>query len=102
MQGEKTMSEPTMKFHPVADMFPLIRDIDAKQWFEFCASVREEGLLEPIVVHEGVILEGRNRYLACLETETQPRFVEFTTLGLSIDPHVYAFNRNFQRRDLTP
>src|SRR5690349_14772112 len=81
-------------------MFPLMRDTNPKQWIESCGSIREGGLLEPIVTHEGMVLDGRNRFLACLETNKPPRFVEFGSLGLGIDPHMYAFDRNFQRRDL--
>lgn len=54
-----------LKFHPLADLFPLL---DLVEVTELGRDIRKNGLKEPIVLHEGKILDGRNRYLACLQS----------------------------------
>lgn len=88
--------------HPVADLFPLMRDTDREGFSGLITDIRDDGLIDPIVLDGNVLLDGRNRYLACIEAEVEPRFVQFKDLGLSISPHVYAFERNQSRRSLTP
>lgn len=88
--------------HPVANLFPLMRDTDREGFSGLITDIRDDGLIDPIVLDGNVLLDGRNRYLACIEAEVEPRFVQFKDLGLSISPHVYAFQRNQSRRSLTP
>ena len=48
-------------FHPFADLLPLV---EGKQFEELVASVEENGLLNPIILFGGRILDGRNRFRA--------------------------------------
>lgn len=50
-------------FHPLANLFPLI---GGKEFDELVDDVRTNGLRHRIVIHEGMILDGRNRYRAAL------------------------------------
>jgi hypothetical protein len=50
------------KFHPASDIFPLI---EGDEFSALAEDIRANGLLVPIVLHEGMILEGRNRFRAC-------------------------------------
>src|SRR5690242_15540692 len=52
------------EYHPAAALFPLM-DVDGPEFGELVADVREHGLQQPIVLHEGKILDGRNRHRAC-------------------------------------
>jgi N6-adenosine-specific RNA methylase IME4 len=50
-------------FHPLADIFPLIEGDD---FDELVQDIRKRGLRERIELLDGRILDGRNRYLACV------------------------------------
>lgn len=77
----------------VASKLPWMSDIE---FSELCESIREHGLRVKIKTDSnGHIVDGRNRMLACLETETQPEF-EFTELG-AIDAVVIE---NLRRRNM--
>lgn len=63
-----------LEFHRFANLFPLI---EGKAFEELRESVRKHGLRDPIVLHQGQILDGRNRYRACRMEGAKLRFVVF-------------------------
>jgi ParB-like chromosome segregation protein Spo0J len=62
-----------MPFHPVADLFPLMTD---DEYEKLKADIKANGLLVVIWAFKGMIIDGRNRYRACLELSIEPRFQE--------------------------
>src|SRR3974377_2039492 len=63
------------QYHPLSGIIPLLGGED---FTAFVANIRDNGLLEPIVLHpDGSILDGRNRYRACIEAGVEPRFRTF-------------------------
>lgn len=82
--------------HPIADLFPMMSEKDIS---ELSADLRENGLLEPVVLFEGKILDGRNRYAACEKAGVSPRFVEWKGEGGS--PLRFVLSHNLHRRHLT-
>src|SRR5215468_6971953 len=84
----------TLEFHPLANIFPLM---EGEPFDEFMADIREHGLHEPIVLHEGKIVEGRNRYRACEAAGVQPTFTTYT----GDDPLGYVISKNLHRRHLS-
>jgi hypothetical protein len=82
--------------HPAADLFPLLSDADLS---DLASDIAENGLLEPIVLHEGLVLDGRNRFAACEQAGVEPRFVEWNGDGGT--PLRYVLSHNLHRRHLT-
>jgi hypothetical protein len=83
----------TYEPHPLADIFPLL---DGEAQVALAGDIRTNGLREPIVLHEGKILDGRNRYEACLLAEVAPRFVDYD----GDDPRAFVISMNVHRRHL--
>ncbi len=81
-----------LKNHPAAEAFPMMDD---GRYGELLADIRENGQREPITLCDGMILDGRNRYRACLEAGVEPVAREFDG-----DPWAFAWSLNGARRDL--
>lgn len=83
------------KFHPVANIFPLM----ARQEFDdLKADIAKNGLLEPIWLDKyGLIVDGRNRYLACLELGITPQYRTYE----GDDPLAFVVSANLKRRHLS-
>jgi hypothetical protein len=83
-------------FHEAANLFPMMEE---EAHAGLCKDIAANGLLEPIWLHEGKILDGRNRYKACKETGTTPTFREWDGEGGAV---TFACSLNLNRRHLSP
>lgn len=84
-----------MKVHPAAELFPMM---SGDAWTRFVSDIREHGQREPIVIHDGMILDGRNRWRACEELGLTPRTREWGGQGSAV---AYVMSLNLARRHLT-
>src|SRR5262249_32846881 len=84
-----------MQFHPVASIFPMMSVEEFKALKE---SIQARGQRNPIYVHEGKIVDGRNRYQACVELGIHPRYAAWDGVGLLVD---FVWDMNASRRQLT-
>ncbi|MGE0699082.1 MAG: ParB/RepB/Spo0J family partition protein [Hyphomicrobiaceae bacterium] len=57
--------------HPLAEELPLI---EGAEFDELVASIKRDGLITPILLADGKVLDGRNRLRACIAAKVQPRF----------------------------
>ena len=80
--------------HAAAAIFPMM---SVKEFEELCAHIREYGLIDPIVLCDGKIVDGRNRYKACVETGVEPRFIEWSGTGSLVQ---WVIGKNLKRRHL--
>ena len=80
--------------HPAADAFPMI---GSGALTELSQDIRKNGLLEPVKLWQGQILDGRNRSKACEIACVEPRYEEVVTS----DPVAYVISANIHRRHLT-
>src|SRR2546423_184279 len=80
--------------HAAAELFPLMA---GDSFAELVEDIRVNGLHESIVrADDGAILDGRNRYLACLAAGVEPRYVTYTG-----NPWTFVISPNLHRRHLT-
>jgi ParB-like chromosome segregation protein Spo0J len=84
-----------LPFHPFAKYFPLLNGV---AFDALVADVKANGLREPITLYQGEILDGVNRYLACLKAKVEPRFEEFE--GDDAAALAFVISKNIHRRHL--
>jgi hypothetical protein len=85
---------PKYKFHPIADLFPLM---DESELAELAEDLKANGLRVPIVLYQKKILDGRNRYLACAKAEVKSSFWHYK----GNEPIQFCLSLNLRRRHLT-
>ena len=87
-------------FHEAADIFPLMMGDD---FDGLVNDIRDRGQMSPIELLDGEIIDGRNRYRACLEVPCEPDFCDVDGLPeAKDDPVAYVVSMNLHRRHLTP
>jgi ParB-like chromosome segregation protein Spo0J len=91
--GECAEYMNSIPFHPLADIFPLL---EGDEFASLVEDIREHGLLTQIVLYEGAILDGRNRYRACVEAGVEPQFETYD----GENPLAYVVSFNLKRRHL--
>lgn len=64
---------------------------------ELAEDIKANGLLEPVWTHAGLLLDGRNRLVACDRVGVEPQIREYT----GEDPIGFALSLNLRRRHLT-
>jgi hypothetical protein len=89
-----------LEFHPLSDLFPLLEGVE---FDALVADIKANGLKSEITLHDGMILDGRNRYRACLAVGwSQSKIREHCfTYQYSIDPLAHVISANIHRRHLT-
>lgn len=84
------------KAHPLADLFPLIEGEELKGLAD---DIKANGLLHPIVLFKGKVLDGRNRLRACKLAGVEPDFEDYS--GSKDEASAYVVSANLNRRHLT-
>jgi hypothetical protein len=96
----KAMPAPTYEydFHPLAEMFPLI---EGEEFKALVKDVAVRGIINPIILHQGKILDGRNRWRAAKEAKYPLTDRDFKQLAGGLDPEAFVISANMHRRQLS-
>lgn len=89
------MTTSPSRYHELANAFPMMTD---EEFTALVDDIDQHGLLNPVVMFEGKILDGRNRYEACQKLGIPHREIKFT----GDDPAAFVASENLRRRHLTP
>ena len=84
----------SLTYHPLANLFPLM---EGQDFADLVADIAAHGLREPVIVHEGHILDGRNRYRACEKAGVPVRLVPYD----GEDALRFVVSLNLRRRHMT-
>lgn len=84
------------KPHPLASAMP---DMTPAEYAVLLDDIRRSGLREPIVLFEGAILDGRNRYNACGDAGISPTVSNFA--GTMEEAEAFVYSLNIARRHMT-
>lgn len=87
---------PDIDIHPACDLLPTLAE---DEFAELADDIEENGLLEPVVVHDGQVLDGRHRLMACLRAGIEPEYRDWE--GECGSPAAYVVSKNVHRRHLT-
>lgn len=95
LKYERTkMTIINLKPHPLAEVFPMA---DMDSYKALVKDIKEHGLLERITVFEAKILDGRNRFKACIEAGIEPKTKPFE----GDNPEEFVHSANINRRHLS-
>lgn len=83
------------ELHPLCTLFPRLK---GNEFQCLVNDIKTNGLKSPIIIYDGMILDGGNRYRACVEAGVEPIFVSFC--GDSIVS--FVLSANLHRRHLSP
>ena len=83
-----------LKRHPLSAAFP---DMPEDEVAALVEDIRQNGLLQPVVIHDEMVLDGWHRYRASIEAGVEPAFTEFD----GADPVAFVLSLNMHRRHLT-
>lgn len=83
-----------LTYHEIANIFPLMQENELRKLSE---DIRATGLQNKIILYEGKILDGRNRYEACGLAGVAPEYGEY----VGADPLAYVISLNLHRRHLS-
>lgn len=84
----------THELHPLCTLFPRMA---GAEFDALVADIASNGLQNPIVLHDSMVLDGGNRYRACQAAGVEPRFIAFD--GASVVQ--FVLSANLHRRHMT-
>jgi ParB-like chromosome segregation protein Spo0J len=84
----------TYELHPLCTLFPRMQ---GAEFDALIADIRENGQREPITLYQNMILDGGNRYRACIAAGRMPQFEPFHDGNIV----TFVLSKNLHRRHMS-
>ncbi|AEP36205.1 ParB N-terminal domain-containing protein [Taylorella asinigenitalis] len=81
--------------HELCEIFPVI---EGEEFYKLVDDIKVNGLLQPITLYHNKILDGRNRYRACVKAGVEPKYITYD----GNNPVAFVLSANLHRRHLKP
>lgn len=94
-RGAPVPEPDDIEIHPAARLFPMI---DEGEMGDLVEDIRQHGQRYRVVMYQGCLLEGRNRWVACRRLGIEPRTEEYK----GDSPTAFVLSANLRRRHLSP
>lgn len=96
--SEQTENKDTdIAYHPYVYLFPPMSE-DEKTLLK--NDIENNGIMNPIILHDGKIVDGRHRYEAAMSLGMSESDIPFVSLDSDGDPLDFVLSSNFHRRHL--
>jgi hypothetical protein len=95
----KLFPEPALRAHPIAELVP---QMTADQYGALVHDIREQGLRTPIVMYEGMVLDGRHRARAWYDIHGNWDVPSTEFTGTAEEAIAFVRSHNIKRRHLKP
>jgi hypothetical protein len=91
--------DPALPIHPACELFPMMQGPELQKLAE---DIKVNGLVNPIVMHDGQVIDGRNRLVACRMGNVEPKFIEWREMYVGpMSLYDWIWSVNAARRHLT-
>ena len=87
----------TIMGYPISALTSIFPPLSGREFHALAKSIKERGLLTPIALWRGQVIDGRHRLLACREAGVEPVFKEIPD---DDDPLEYVMDYNDRRRHM--
>src|SRR5262245_13848393 len=93
------MTKPALRAHPIAELVPYMT---TDQYDALMNDIREHGLQTPIVMYEGMVLDGRHRARAWYDIHGNWDTPSTEFKGAAEEAIAFVRSHNIKRRHLQP
>jgi hypothetical protein len=93
------MTKPALRAHPIAELVP---HMTPDQYGALMDDIREQGLRTPIVMYEGMVLDGRHRARAWYDLHGNWDVLSTEFKGTAEEAIAFVRSHNIKRRHLKP
>ena len=99
LSKEDRMTKPALRAHPIAELVP---HMTPDQYGALVHDIQEHGLRTPIVMYEGMVLDGRNRARAWHDIHGNWNVPSTEFKGTAEEGIAFVRSHNINRRHLKP
>jgi ParB-like chromosome segregation protein Spo0J len=85
-------------FHPLCLLLP---EPSTTEYADLKADILQNGLIDPIILLDEQILDGRSRYNCCKDAGIDPTYIQFTDAYPKSSPTAFVIAKNLKRRHLS-